>query len=1144
MDGSYRSHAPHGKSALPGPGSSGHAASSYADDEYANYSDAMAEAERSDILKLVLYDLNSAIAPRDIRLMAIHAALEEFDHDDEPLHDEELELRADHILLQKLTYALCVDPRGVEVGYILAAMEAVYRAGRSRLAQSFHEICDALLPLFVEMLRPPAGWHPTLVSAAGKGEVSAVANEAVVGEVNDDRSSSKHGDYYPEETSGHHPTSYGDYDEESAESVEIPSQPASEFFDNMARGSAANSSSRASQPCDGTVSPVTECVDDSLRGASTIASDLRRSIPKGTDAYLAEMRRRTSDPSESDVPLGGRPQGAHLEATEGNALVPQPPVPLEEGNDRALVPHPAPTGQWQDPSTGGNERIRMDLQAATEALHGQTSSGPLLQGHPLAIEGGIAEEDEEAMSLRGGGEEDDEEEEEEGTVGVDQLTTFRNMVLGEARGNPFSDTHDDQDNPFSDDSSFKGHIGISGGYDKIDSETHGEDEHDNPFLDHSSFRGSSTHSETSGMMSNDHMRRRQTIESESTGATPRQFNTSINRRPPEAPETPASDSEQRGAAGFDEQGGFSGTAPQVFAGFEDEDDEQGRRESFVNSESKCSGSGSGGSSTRDPVEETGGLKDSFFHNANGEGKFDQSERSGHSDRSGRSYQSGPSYRTGHSYPYSEYTGDPSAYSPGRSSGHVGTQYTEASGYADNPNARRQSELTDEWDESMRSGLEEGLPPAPRSHEHELQFRDEAKYDGGSHGHHGSVDEDIFQFNEPRLPKTSTDYCSYSDPVDGEVCDLAVRKILKILRYFSRVLSAMEPLAQQAGLVDALLYHMTRKPRSVDYEEEIAGRVDAIAVVVNLACAEENKIIMVYHPGLLDAVINIANNDPIDEARELAAIVLMNLAYSEEVKVHMVNQRHLLDTLVNLLSDASPFTRRYASAALFTLACTYANTAVMARHCDGGILEALRKVLLNDPIDEARVNAAEALFNLARNNSETAEHMGNHPRLLASLAHSVLTDYSADVRAYAARALEWLSADIHHPMVCHRVLLKALTVASQWTKTTCISEALKIQASLSENRAAMARQPGLLDALATLALMDGITDDEVKTCAISAIERLSKEPLARPILVKHEGVMTALTKATFAKDGGEDDLDDGKPSSMLMRQALKNLAEEL
>ena len=60
-------------------------------------------------------------------------------------------------------------------------------------------------------------------------------------------------------------------------------------------------------------------------------------------------------------------------------------------------------------------------------------------------------------------------------------------------------------------------------------------------------------------------------------------------------------------------------------------------------------------------------------------------------------------------------------------------------------------------------------------------------------------------------------------------------------------------------------------------------MDAIAVMVNLACAEENKIMLVYHPGLLDVVINISNHDPIDEAREHAAIVLMNLVREQHRK---------------------------------------------------------------------------------------------------------------------------------------------------------------------------------------------------------------------------------------------------------------------
>eukprot|EP00970_Alexandrium_tamarense_P017416 scaffold9505_cov202-Alexandrium_tamarense.AAC.12 len=171
-------------------------------------------------------------------------------------------------------------------------------------------------------------------------------------------------------------------------------------------------------------------------------------------------------------------------------------------------------------------------------------------------------------------------------------------------------------------------------------------------------------------------------------------------------------------------------------------------------------------------------------------------------------------------------------------------------------------------------------------------------------------------------------------------------------------------------------------------------------------------------------------------------------------------------------------------------------------------------------------------------------MGNHPKLLASLAHSVLTDYSADVRAYSARALEWLSSDIHHPMKCHPRLLKALTTASQWTKTTCIAEALKMQASVAENRRSIVEHPGLLDALASLAVLDGINDDEVNSCAISAIERLSKEGATRHIMVRNEGVMTALMKATFADGLEDDDDEEGPHTTLLMKTALKNLAEHI
>ena len=164
--------------------------------------------------------------------------------------------------------------------------------------------------------------------------------------------------------------------------------------------------------------------------------------------------------------------------------------------------------------------------------------------------------------------------------------------------------------------------------------------------------------------------------------------------------------------------------------------------------------------------------------------------------------------------------------------------------------------------------------------------------------------------------------------EGKINAVAAGKIVKILRYYSRVLSAMSPMARQAGLLDALIYQMGRRmgtfQRRADVElesnieindddsdlldvapggnaedfgwierqkkmldAEVAPiRVDAVATLVNLACAEENKTLMLNHPGLLEAVVDVANADPSEEAREHGAIVLMNLAYADDNKVRI------------------------------------------------------------------------------------------------------------------------------------------------------------------------------------------------------------------------------------------------------------------
>jgi hypothetical protein len=132
------------------------------------------------------------------------------------------------------------------------------------------------------------------------------------------------------------------------------------------------------------------------------------------------------------------------------------------------------------------------------------------------------------------------------------------------------------------------------------------------------------------------------------------------------------------------------------------------------------------------------------------------------------------------------------------------------------------------------------------------------------------------------------------------------------------------------------------------------------------------------------------------------------------------------------------------------------------------------------------------------------------------------------------------------MPCHDHLLRALTKATLWTKTCCIVEALAAQAMVAENRPAMVLHDGLLDALASLALLEDIGDEEVRNCAISTLVELTKEESLRETMARNEGVMTALTHATFARPMNSNTTYRGKQSPLITKTkiALKNLAAVL
>ena len=81
-----------------------------------------------------------------------------------------------------------------------------------------------------------------------------------------------------------------------------------------------------------------------------------------------------------------------------------------------------------------------------------------------------------------------------------------------------------------------------------------------------------------------------------------------------------------------------------------------------------------------------------------------------------------------------------------------------------------------------------------------------------------------------------------------------------------------------------------------------------------------------------------------------------------------------------------------------------NTIRLADYYNGLLLSKLCHILRNDEIEEIRINVGETMFNLVRNSDslDTIDVMAAHEDVLLTLSESVVSDYSADVRAFSAR----------------------------------------------------------------------------------------------------------------------------------------------
>jgi len=324
----------------------------------------------------------------------------------------------------------------------------------------------------------------------------------------------------------------------------------------------------------------------------------------------------------------------------------------------------------------------------------------------------------------------------------------------------------------------------------------------------------------------------------------------------------------------------------------------------------------------------------------------------------------------------------------------------------------------------------------------------------------------------------------------------------------------------------------------------AARFNTIATLTNLAALESNRMSMLLEPGLLDNICRAVHNEHSDVPKQCSALAIMNLSNGDMDNVpEMASNDMVLETLLKLIREDNPETRRNAVVTIFNIACSDLNTVRLARYRDGMILEALTELVgSDDPVrlhDEARANAAETLFNMACSDiSETTDRMANHAGLLECLAMVLRAEHTGlEVKMYCSATLRRMAELIRHPMIAQGALLSALVKAATWTSTDCIAEAFRAQASEPENCVIMAHHHGLLNALSRLALTrgDDADVDKVRRAAVGAIELMSRQDEARALLAHNEGIIMALTKASY---GGDGSLKDS-----LMRQSMMSEIDE-
>lgn len=354
-------------------------------------------------------------------------------------------------------------------------------------------------------------------------------------------------------------------------------------------------------------------------------------------------------------------------------------------------------------------------------------------------------------------------------------------------------------------------------------------------------------------------------------------------------------------------------------------------------------------------------------------------------------------------------------------------------------------------------------------------------------------------------------------------------IMKVLRALSRLREASVYMVHQEDVLTILRLVVMDDKGVTDnddgfrvraHQPHLGSKLEAMATLKNISFfAEDFRLLMLQHPGLIDALL-LACSDPENSfGREYASAVIRNLAMAPDTKVPMGGYCTLIDTLVQLMDDSNLKTRRNSVSAIGSLAISDENSIVFLTHGEGIIVKIMRRLIENECDAVIRRRAARALRCFGR--KDTIDMLADRVGIINSLCVVAKDDPSVEAKI---EAIEALACYISHAQSTapyyNGIMDSIINIAKASPPVSCMETLAKTMHTLScfeKHRIPMTNHHHLLKALTSIASHHAATII-CREHAASTLFNLSCGPENRTKMV---GRNVLSTLVMFASDEREE-----------------------